>query len=218
MGLAAALIRCEAEGMSWTFLITSLVIVATPGTGALFTLAAGLARGARASILAAFACTLGIVPHLLAAITGLAALLHASGVAFNLVKYAGVAYLLYMAWSTWRDQGALAVDEAASQPRSWRAVIGSGITLNLLNPKLTIFFVAFLPQFVPADQPGSVAHMLGLSAVFMVMTFVVFAAYGVLAAGVRDQVLARPRVLVALRRSFAAAFAGLGVRLAFESR
>jgi len=204
--------------MSWTFLVTSLVIVATPGTGALFTLAAGLARGARASVLAAFACTLGIVPHLVAAITGLAALLHASGVAFGVVKYAGVCYLLYMAWSTWRDSGALAVDETAGQPRSWRAVIVSGVTINLLNPKLTIFFVAFLPQFLPADQPGSVARMLVLSGVFMAMTFVVFAAYGVLAASVRDHVLARPRVLVGIRRVFAAAFVGLSARLALESR
>jgi threonine/homoserine/homoserine lactone efflux protein len=204
--------------MTWTFLITSLVIVATPGTGALFTVAAGLARGSRAGVLAAFACTLGIVPHLLAAITGLAALLHASGVAFNLVKYAGVAYLLFMAWSTWRDHGALAVDESATRPGSWRAVIVAGITVNLLNPKLTIFFVAFLPQFVPADSAGSVTHMLALSGVFMAMTFVVFAVYGVLAAGVRDQVLARPRVLTGLRRAFAASFVGLSARLAFESR
>ena len=131
--------------MSWAFLLTSLVIVATPGTGALYTLAAGLTRGTRASILAAFACTLGTVPHLLAAVTGLAALLHASGVAFQTIKYAGVAYLLYMAWATWRDKGALAVDKEDTQPASWRSVIVAGVTLNLLNPKLTIFFFAFLP-------------------------------------------------------------------------
>ena len=135
--------------MSIAFLVTSLVIVATPGTGALFTLAAGLARGSRAAVLAAFACTLGTVPHLLAAITGLAALLQASGTAFQILKYAGVVYLLYMAWATWRDTGVLRVEDAP-QPTSRRAVIVSGITLNLLNPKLTIFFFAFLPQFVPA--------------------------------------------------------------------
>jgi threonine/homoserine/homoserine lactone efflux protein len=202
--------------MSLTFLLTSLVIVATPGTGALYTLAAGLTRGARASVLAAFACTLGTVPHLVAAITGLAAVLHASGVAFNAIKYLGVAYLLYMAWATWRDHGALSVDESV-KPSSWRSVMVSGVTLNLLNPKLTIFFFAFLPQFVPAG-PGSTTTMLGLSAVFMAMTFVVFAAYGVCAAAVRDKVLARPRLVDRIRKAFAASFVVLSGRLAVESR
>src|SRR6187551_1832902 len=101
--------------MTLAFLLTSLVIVATPGTGVLYTIGAGLARGARASVLAAFACTLGIVPHLVAALTGLAAILHASGVAFQTIKYLGVAYLLWMAWATWRDNGALAVGEAGER-------------------------------------------------------------------------------------------------------
>jgi len=203
--------------MSMAFLITSLVIVATPGTGALYTLAAGLTRGTRASILAAFACTLGTVPHLVAAITGLAAVLHASGVAFNAIKYAGVAYLLYMAWATWRDKGALSVDET-EKPSSWRSVIAAGITLNLLNPKLTIFFFAFLPQFVPAGEPGALAQMLALSGVFMAMTFVVFAAYGVAAAALRDKVLSRPKLVERIRKAFAATFVALSARLAVESR
>ena len=203
--------------MSTAFLLTTLVIVATPGTGALFTLAAGLTRGARASVLAAFACTLGTVPHMVAAITGLAAVLHASGVAFQVIKYAGVAYLLYMAWSTWRDHGALSVDEEAGTS-SRRKVLLSGITLNLLNPKLTIFFFAFLPQFVPAGQPGTLVRMLGLSAVFMAMTFVVFAGYGLAAAALRDRVLTRPRLVDRIRRTFAVTFAALAGRLAVETR
>ncbi|CAA9361357.1 MAG: RhtB family transporter [uncultured Nocardioidaceae bacterium] len=200
-----------------TFLLTSLVIVATPGTGALFTLAAGLTRGARASVLAAFACTLGTVPHVVAAVTGLAAVLNASGVAFQVIKYAGVAYLLYMAWATWRDTGALGVADA-SGPASWRGVLYSGITLNLLNPKLTIFFFAFLPQFVPAGEPGSLLKMLVLSGVFMAMTFVVFTGYGLAAASLRDKVLSRPQLVQRIRRVFAATFAVLAGRLAVETR
>jgi threonine/homoserine/homoserine lactone efflux protein len=203
--------------MSVAFLLTSLVIVATPGTGVLYTLAAGLSRGAKASVLAAFACTLGIVPHVVAAFTGLAALLHTSAVAFQTVKYLGVAYLLWMAWSTFREQGALVVEEDAA-PVPARRVLASGVLVNILNPKLTIFFFAFLPQFVPADEPGNLVRMAGLSAVFMAMTFVVFAAYGVFAAAVRDHVLRRPRVLDAIRKVFAATFAALAGRLAFESR
>jgi threonine/homoserine/homoserine lactone efflux protein len=203
--------------MTWTFLVTSLVIVATPGTGALFTLSAGLSRGPRASVLAAFACTLGILPHLLAAITGLAALLRASGVAFAVVKYLGVAYLLYLAWSTWRHDGALTVDRDRRAVTPFR-VITSGVAVNLLNPKLTIFFFAFLPQFVPAWRPHSVLHMLALSAVFMAMTFVVFAAYGIFAGLLRGQVLSRPTLLRRIQRTFALTFAGLAGKLAVTSR
>ena len=202
--------------MSLAFWVTSLVIVATPGTGALYAIAAGLTRGTRAGVLAAFAGTLGTVPHLLAAITGLAALLQASGVAFAVVKYAGVAYLLYMAWATWRDTGALEVEGDASAGSVWR-VLASGVTLNLLNPKLTIFFFAFLPQFVPAGD-GALPAMLALSGVFMAMTFVVFAVYGICAAAVRDHVLTRPRIVDAMRRVFAATFVALGARLAVQSR
>ncbi len=203
--------------MSIEFLITSLIVVASPGTGVLVTLAAGLSRGARAAVVAAFGCTLGIVPHMLAAITGLAALLHTSAVAFQLIKYAGVAYLLYMAWMTLKEQGALQV-EADDAPRSDRQVIVSAILVNLLNPKLSIFFFAFLPQFVSPGEASPVPRMLGLSLVFMAMTFAVFVVYGVFAASVRDHVISRPRVLAWMRRTFAAAFVALGARLAVSER
>lgn len=203
--------------MSVEFLITTLVVVATPGTGVLYTVAAGLARGARASVIAAVGCTLGTLPHVLAAITGLAALLHASAVAFQVVKYAGVAYLLYMAWATIRDTGPLAVEQG-SGGRSTRQVIVSGVLVNILNPKLTIFFLAFLPQFVSPAATSVVASMLWLSAVFMAVTFVVFVGYGLFAAAVRDHVISRPRVTTWMRRVFGGAFVALGARLAFAQR
>ncbi|AUH41953.1 LysE family translocator [Streptomyces sp. CMB-StM0423] len=201
--------------MSIAFLLTTLVVVVTPGTGVVYTLAAGLSHGRRASVVAAFACTLGTVPHVVATVTGLAALLHASAVAFEVVKYLGVAYLLYMAWSTLRDKEALVVEDAAAAgPQPVGRVIVSGVLLNVLNPKLTMFFVAFLPQFVPAGQEGSVAAMLRLSAVFMGLTFAVFVAYGLCAAAVRGHVLGRPRVMTGIRRVFAVSFLGLGAKLA----
>lgn len=203
--------------MSIEFLLTTLIIVATPGTGVLYTLSAGLSRGARASIVAAIGCTLGIVPHMVAAITGLAALLHTSALAFQTLKYLGVLYLLYMAWGTLREKGTLEVDEQAA-PRSATRVIVSAILINILNPKLTIFFFAFLPQFVPANDPNGLARMLELSAVFMLATLVIFAIYGVFAAAVRQQVISRPRVMTWMRRVFAGAFVALGARLAFASR
>jgi threonine/homoserine/homoserine lactone efflux protein len=203
--------------VSTEFLVTSLIVVATPGTGVLYTMAAGFARGARASFIAAIGCTLGIVPHMLAAITGAAALLHTSATAFQTLKYLGVAYLLYMAWSTLREHGALAVETDAA-PRSAGRVIVSGVLVNLLNPKLTIFFFAFLPQFVATGEPNALLHMVELSAVFMLITLVVFVAYGRFAAAIRNQVISRPRVLTWIRRTFAGAFVALGARLALAER
>jgi threonine/homoserine/homoserine lactone efflux protein len=202
--------------LSPEFLLTSLIVIASPGTGAIYTIAAGLTQGARASVLAAFACTLGILPHMAAAITGLAALLHQSALAFELIRYAGVAYLLWMAWMTLQENGPLQVEGRA--PRPARAVLVEGIAINLLNPKLSIFFFAFLPQFVTAADPAPFLTMTGLSLVFMAMTFVIFALYGLFAARMRDQVLSRPSVLAWLRRGFAAAFVALGARLAFTQR
>ncbi|RJF84743.1 LysE family translocator [Azospirillum cavernae] len=203
--------------MSLEFLLTSLIVAASPGTGVLFTLAAGLSRGSRASLIAAFGCAIGIVPHMAAAILGLAALLHTSALAFQLLKYLGVLYLLYMAWTTLKDHSALTVEPDHS-PRSAAQVIVSAILINILNPKLSIFFLAFLPQFVRDDAASPLAQMLELSGVFMLMTFVVFAGYGLFAAAVRAHVVARPQVLTWMRRTFAGAFAALGVKLAFAER
>ncbi len=203
--------------MSIEFLITSFIVVASPGTGVLFTLAAGLSRGSRASVVAAFGCTIGIVPHMAAAIMGLAALLHTSALAFQIFKYLGVAYLLYMAWSTLQESGVLKV-ERDTGARSDLQVTVTAILINILNPKLSIFFLAFLPQFVSADEAQPLSRMLLLSAVFMLMTFAVFVGYGLFAASIRDHVITRPKVLTWMRRTFAGAFALLGAKLAFAER
>jgi threonine/homoserine/homoserine lactone efflux protein len=203
--------------MSLEFLITSFIVVASPGTGVLYTLAAGLSRGSRASVVAAFGCTIGIVPHMAAAILGLAALLHTSALAFQTFKYLGVAYLLYMAWNTLRERGALSVRKEEGH-RSDIQVTVEAIMINILNPKLSIFFLAFLPQFVSVDETHPLSVMFGLSTVFMVMTFVVFVGYGLFAASIRDHVISRPRVLAWMRRTFAAAFVALGAKLALAER
>ena len=203
--------------MTREFLITSLIVVASPGIGVLYTMAAGLSRGPRAGAVAAFGCTLGIVPHIAAAVLGLAALLHASALAFQVLKYLGVAYLLLMAWNTLRERGALRIEQEIGA-RSARQVIASAVLVNILNPKLSIFFLAFLPQFVSANEAHPLARMLELSAVFMMLTFVVFVGYGLSAAWMRAHVLSRPAVLAWMRRSFAAAFAALGVKLALADR
>jgi len=207
--------------MSVEFLITTLIVVVLPGTGVIYTLAAGLTQGARASMLAAFGCTLGIVPHVAASIAGLAAVLHTSAIAFQTLKYLGVIYLFYMAWQMWRDTGSLKIDAANSaglRVHSGRRIVGAGILINLLNPKLTLFFLAFMPQFVDVGAANATAEMLGLAGVFMALTFIVFALYGLLAAQARDHVISRPGVMRMVKRSFASMFALMGLRLALAER
>jgi threonine/homoserine/homoserine lactone efflux protein len=199
------------------FLITSLIVVLIPGTGVVFTVSTGLIQGRRASIFAALGCTAGIVPHLLATVLGLAALMHTSAVAFQALKYAGVAYLFYLAYTTWRDKSAFAVEAVPSRSTAMGLVI-KAVLLNILNPKLTIFFLAFLPQFVETGSSSPLAQLLMLSAVFMAMTFAVFVVYGLLAHAFRRAVIQSPRVQSWLRRGFAATFAGLGTHLALTER
>ncbi|KAA9001927.1 LysE family translocator [Affinibrenneria salicis] len=203
--------------MSIDFLLTSLIVVVSPGTGALYTISTGLSQGGRAGALAAFGCALGAIPHMLAAITGLAALFHASASAFEIAKYLGAGWLLYMAANTLKKEGALRVGDAP-QRRSALNVVTSAIFINFLNPKLSIFFLAFLPQFISANDPAPAARMVALSAVFILMTLIVFVFYAVFAARMRRHILSRPGVLLWIRRGFAAGFVGLGIKLALSQR
>lgn len=201
--------------MTPEFLLTALVVVLAPGTGVIYTLAIGLSRGKTAAIAASLGCTIGILPALLAAIPGLAAILHSSALMFQIVKYAGVAFLLYMAWQTLRDHGPLTLTASPDQSGLGKIAI-RGALLNVLNPKLSLFFLAFLPQFLSGDPHSASSEMLVLGGVFMAMTFAVFIAYGWFAAAARNKVLQSPRTLTWLRRVFAASFAGLGLKLALE--
>jgi threonine/homoserine/homoserine lactone efflux protein len=203
--------------ISLQFLITSLIVVMIPGTGVVFTISTGITQGRRASVFAAIGCTAGIVPHLLATVLGLAAVMHASALAFQTLKYAGVAYLFFLAYASWRDKKAFAVSDTPSASSAW-ALIVRAFLLNILNPKLTIFFLAFLPQFVESGTTSPLAQLLVLSSVFMAMTFVVFVIYGFLAHAFRTLVIESPKVQAGLRRGFAAAFAGLGINLALSDR
>jgi threonine/homoserine/homoserine lactone efflux protein len=199
------------------YFVTSIIVILLPGTGVLYTLAFGLSKGWRASVLAAFGCTLGIVPHIAASIAGLAALLHTSALAFDIVRYLGVVYLLYMAWSVLRSGGAMQVSEH-SAPISAGKIIANGFLLNILNPKLSLFFLAFLPQFVSETAPSATADMLVLAGIFMLLTFVIFVGYGAFASATRRYVISKPRVILWLRGGFAGAFAALGIRLALADR
>jgi threonine/homoserine/homoserine lactone efflux protein len=199
------------------FLLTSLIVVLVPGTGVVYSVSTGLIHGRRASVYAALGCTLGIVPHLLATVLGLAALMHTSALAFEVLKYAGVGYLLYLAYATWKDRSAFCVQDSGTRAGAV-AIVVKAVLLNILNPKLTIFFLAFLPQFVAPGAEAPLTQLLVLSAVFMGMTFAVFVVYGLLAHAFRRAVIESPRVQKWLRRGFAGVFAGLGAQLALTDR
>ena len=199
------------------FLLTSLVVVLIPGTGVIYTLSTGLFLGWRASIAAALGCTAGIIPHLSASILGLSAILHMSALAFQGVKYAGVIYLFYLAWSMWRETGAIEFN-SPSQKNGLRQIAIRGFLINILNPKLSIFFLAFLPLFVSTNTTSPMLDMFILSVVFMVMTLIIFIMYGISANGVRRYVVNSPRRIVWLQKTFAATFAALGAKLAMTEQ
>jgi threonine/homoserine/homoserine lactone efflux protein len=201
--------------ISLQFLLTAFVVVVAPGTGVVYTLALGLGRGRRAALWAALGCTFGIVPHLLAATLGLAAILHTSALLFNLVKFAGVAYLLYLAWQALSSDGALAI-RAETTRESGPRIARRGALINILNPKLSIFFLALLPPFLSGAPETATAEMVLLGGIFMAMTFAVFVVYGIFAAAARDAVLSSARAMRWLNRSFAGVFALLAGRLAME--
>lgn len=203
--------------VSLEFLITSLIVVLIPGTGVIYTVSTGLIHGRKASVFAALGCTAGILPHLLATVLGLAAVMHSSALAFQALKYAGVAYLFYIAFATWRDTSTFAVDGSPSASTAAGLVI-KAFLLNILNPKLTIFFLAFLPQFVRPGATEPLFQLLVLSATFMAMTFIVFVVYGFLAHGFRKAVIESAQVQTWLRRGFAASFVGLGTNLALTEK
>ncbi len=202
--------------MSIEFLLTSLVVVLLPGTGVIYTLAIGLGRGFRASVAAAFGCTLGIVPAAVASIIGLAALLHTSALAFQLIKFLGVAYLFYMAWKILKDDTVMEVSEDKTRTGYLR-IATTGTLLNVLNPKLSLFFLAFLPQFIAPGAADATAALVVLALVFMVMTFAVFVLYGAFASYARDYVIQRPSVMTWIKRCFAGTFGFLGAKLAVST-
>ncbi|MEH6446598.1 MAG: LysE family translocator [Oceanospirillaceae bacterium] len=203
--------------ISTEFLITSLIVVLLPGTGVIYTISVGLFQNARASVFAALGCTAGIIPSLLACILGLAAVIHTSALLFQIIKFVGVAYLLYLAWGMWKETGGLVLDDNGERA-SMLAIGTKGFLINILNPKLSVFFLAFLPQFVPAQAASPLINMFVLGVVFMAMTLFVFIFYGLLANSVSTYVVGYPKIMKYVQRTFSVTFVMLGAKLAFAER
>lgn len=201
--------------MNSEFLVTSLIVVLMPGTGVIYTVSTGLFKGWRAGMVAALGCTLGILPHLAACILGLSAVLHMSAVAFQILRLVGAAYLLYLAWSMWRENGGFELEEDG-KPASSKQIIIKAVLINILNPKLTVFFLAFLPLFINPEAASPLPQLVLLSAIFMGITAAVFVLYGLLAHSVRNWIVGSKKGIRRIRRTFAVLFAGMGLKLALS--
>ena len=199
------------------FLLTSLVVVLIPGTGVVYTINTGLTLKWRASIAAAVGCTLGIVPHILASVLGLSALLNMSAQVFSILKIAGSMYLLYLAWNMWREAGKLEISKKSTEISTMQIAV-KAIVINLLNPKLTIFFFAFLPLFISKNSSSLTIEMIKLSVVFMFMTFLIFALYGILASGISSYLLNSSKAVKRFQQAFAVVFAAFAVKLALSEK
>ncbi|MEH6631065.1 MAG: LysE family translocator [Halopseudomonas aestusnigri] len=202
--------------MSLEFFLTSIVIILVPGTGAIYTIATGLRSGRSACIVAALGCTLSILPHVFAAAFGLAAVLHTSALLFQAIKFCGVAYLLYLAYQTLKDSGPVKMEVGKKLPTGKLKIITNGVLINVLNPKLSIFFLAFLPQFISTNTTSLITETLVLGAIFMGMTFIIFVIYGLFAAMIGQIALGSERFMRWFRRTTALAFASFGVKLAIS--
>ena len=199
------------------FLLASLVVVLIPGTGVVYTITTGLTLKWRASLAAAIGCTLGIVPHILASILGLSALLNMSAQVFSVLKLAGALYLLYLAWNMWREAGTLEINKKSTETSLTKIII-KAIAINLLNPKLTIFFFAFLPLFVSRNSSSPTMEMITLSAVIMGITLIVFALYGILASGISTYLVNSVKAVKRIQQAFAVILAGFAVQLGLSDR
>jgi len=184
-----------------------------PGAGSIYTISTGLFRGWRSSIAAAFGCTAGIIPHLLFSILVLSSVYEYSTDAFQVIKYSGAVYLLYLAYSMWKESGGSEFLENSDQKKDELKIILNAVFINLFNPKLSVFFLAFLPLFVSLESKFPVFQFIFLSIIFMLMTLIVFIIYGLLAHNVSKYFRQSGVVYIWTKRAFAVIFITLGAKL-----
>lgn len=201
--------------ISFEFLVTSLIIVLIPGPGVVFTVSVALFKSRFESIIAAFGCTLGTVPHLLVSILSLLALFSLDSIFFEVVKYLGIAYLIYLSFSLFKDKGILKIEDKNIASNNYEIVL-KAIMINLLNPKLSIFFLSFLPQFISSDTNTLLTDILVLSLIFMLMTFIVFVMYAVFARVMKNKIFKSKENLKIIQKVFALVFAIFAFKLAFS--
>lgn len=199
-----------------SFLISSLIIVLIPGTGVIYTITTGFTKGKRASILAALGCTVGIIPHLCLSITLSSLLLQMGSSVFNIVKIFGMFYLLYLGIGMIISKSNPSFESTQGSLQAL-AIVRQGILINLLNPKLTIFFLSFLPQYIGSSKQDYFVSSLELGLVFMFLTVIVFICYGTLAGSTKKLIEKSPRTINILQKCFGLIFVIFAFQLGFAS-
>jgi len=199
------------------FLGASVALTLAPGPDNTFIVAQGISRGRKAAIITALGMCSGISVHTTAAALGVSALIYSSAAAFTLLKYAGAAYLLFLAWKSLKEQRILLSPGEAGGCDS-RLLFRRGFLMNVINPKVALFFLAFLPQFVSANSGGVPLQMFLLGILFMAQAVVVFSIIGWLSGSIGNAVLKKPRIARWFGWLTAAIFAALGLRLALAER
>lgn len=199
------------------FLGASLALTLAPGPDNTFVIAQGIARGKKAAIFTAWGMCSGISVHTTAAALGISAILYSSATAFTILKYAGAAYLLFLACRAVKENSALAPQQAAGSQSGW-VQFRRGFVMNVVNPKVGLFFLAFLPQFVSRSSGGVPAQMVLLGLIFMLQAAIVFSVIGFLAGSIGNAILKRSWVSRYGSWVTAAVLASLGLRLIFARK
>ncbi len=201
------------------FLCASMALTVAPGPDNIFVVTQGMARGRRAALVTAWGMCSGVTVHTLAAAAGISALFYSSALAFRSVKYAGAAYLLYLAWQMLRENGSMTLSPVSSVAApSTSALFRRGFIMNVLNPKVALFFLAFLPQFTVREAGNIPLQMLLLGFIFMVQGMVIFTLIGFFSGNVGRWIGRRPRAGRYFTWLAGGIFATLGLRLALAER
>jgi threonine/homoserine/homoserine lactone efflux protein len=204
--------------ISWPWLIASLVCIATPGTDSIGTLSIGMARGGRRGAAFALGVGLGCLTHTVWAALGIAAIVATSETLFLLIKLAGASYLIYLGLQALRNRGGFDLSSAANGSSQTFTLIRQGFTSNALNPKVMLFFIAFIPQFVSSSGAPVWQQMLVLGSGFALLTTLAYVFLGLAAGKVGQRLMRQPAIAAWLNRLTGLAFIGLALRLAFAER
>ncbi len=200
--------------VSLGFLATSLIVIIIPGTGVIYTVTTSLSGNKRSAFLAAFGCTLGILPHILAAILGISVILNTGAQIFKIIRIIGVLYLIYLGIGLLKAENGIKIGEKKKE-RPF-LIITKAILINLLNPKLTLFFLSFLPQFIEPDSLNTRIEMISLSLVFMGLTFIIFCSYGLLANSFRSVLIKSPKLFNRIQQGFGIILIGFAGKIALD--
>lgn len=173
----------------FAFLIASVLLTIMPGPDNLFVLTESISKGVKKGVWIALGLSLGIIFHTTIVASGFSLVLKESPLVYNLIKYAGVLYLIYLAYGSYKENSTLKIDSNTKDNKSSLAYLKKGLLLNILNPKVTLFFLMFLPQFIPQESTNKTAYFFILGGIFMLQAFIIMSLFAVLSSFIRNYLI-----------------------------